>query len=61
MDVFRIASRSKMQKPLNSHDNQHELVYEVDETDRRILRILKDDGRAGYSEIANAEKREKHI
>jgi DNA-binding Lrp family transcriptional regulator len=40
-----------LQKTLNFYANTYKQANPMDETDRQILQILKEDGRAGYSDI----------
>jgi DNA-binding Lrp family transcriptional regulator len=51
LDEIRNRTGLAVQKTLNPHCNNTQRRTEMDETDRKILRILKNDGRAGYSEI----------
>jgi DNA-binding Lrp family transcriptional regulator len=43
---------NRVQKPLNFYvTTKTDKAKDMDETDKEIIRILKDDGRAGYGEI----------
>ena len=48
---IRIIARGERQKPLNFSATKNKRGRKMDDTDKQIIRLLKEDGRAGYSEI----------
>ena len=51
INEIRIPAGIGVQKPLNFYSTNKHRRTSMDGTDRKILRMLKDDGRAGYSEM----------
>ena len=48
---IRIIARGELQKTLNFSATKNKRGRKMDDTDKQIIKLLKEDGRAGYSEI----------
>ena len=48
---IRIIAHGERQKPLNFSATKNKRGRKMDDTDKQIIRLLKEDGRAGYSDI----------